>query len=352
MRSGLRLCVLGLLCLHSSVFGQDAVQVFCDDSSVEKAVHSAVSKFNEGMSTGHILALYQIHSASKSEDGSDSVFLLEFTSRASDCLAGDSKAWTECEYLPHGHKDPFSCNATVRMTGTEADTTQVDCQLDRLITAGRAPCMGCPEEIDENAEDIKVPISVSISKFNSMSNSTHLFSLHNVGPATRQVVAGLRYKLSFDMRKTICAKAEHNELSEICVHDDTNKEFAYCNSTVDTAPWRLEPPQANIECESGAMPSFFHRRRPPGWSPLRGQNASPSATVASTVPPAKASKTKEESSEEVTKAKQSASNNAESTNTFHCPSNPWKAFSPLMPSAVGPSDAPAEAGFKDSDLLG
>lgn len=37
-----------------------------------------------------------------------------------------------------------------------------------------------------------------------------------------QVVAGLRYKLRFDMRKSICAKADHKELNVLCVPDEEN----------------------------------------------------------------------------------------------------------------------------------
>lgn len=44
---------------------QSGVLIFCDDQSVEKAVSSAVSKFNDGLSIGHKLALYQILSATK-----------------------------------------------------------------------------------------------------------------------------------------------------------------------------------------------------------------------------------------------------------------------------------------------
>uniref|UniRef100_UPI0037E80AC0 kininogen-1 n=1 Tax=Semicossyphus pulcher TaxID=241346 RepID=UPI0037E80AC0 len=371
MSWGFGLCVLGLLCLHSAVFGQDAVQVqpgvliFCDDPSVEKAVHSAMHKFNEALNTGHKLALFQILSASKSENGSDSVYSLQFTSRRSDCLAVSNKSWTDCEYLPHGKKEALPCNATVYMTETEADTRQVDCQLDNLIIAERANCLGCPEDIDENSEDLKVPIAVSISKFNSMSDSTHLFSLHTVGYATRQVVAGFRFKLKFDMKKTNCAKAENKDLGDACVHDDQDLEFAHCNSTVDVAPWRLKPPQVQIECDAGAMPpTELTRRRPPGWSPLRKGPSTPSPAMQ---PPTKASppeasppnapKDKEESSEEDTKAsKPSASPDAVNDNPFHCPSNPWKPFSPVEPAVpmkdpADPSPEPGvEGAFQDTDL--
>lgn len=44
---------------------QSGVRIFCDDPSVEKAVHSAVDKFNQGLAVGQKMALYQIVSAAK-----------------------------------------------------------------------------------------------------------------------------------------------------------------------------------------------------------------------------------------------------------------------------------------------
>lgn len=89
------------------------------------------------------------------------------------------------------------------------------------------------------------------------------------------------------MRKTTCAKADHKDLNELCAFDEQNvvnmkrnhicllircrifsrfyvpcfvcvysclQEFANCNSTVDVAPWRLEPAEANLQCEQGPLP--------------------------------------------------------------------------------------------------
>uniref|UniRef100_A0A3B4G8A6 Kininogen-1-like n=1 Tax=Pundamilia nyererei TaxID=303518 RepID=A0A3B4G8A6_9CICH len=351
MRSGVGLCVLGLLGLLCSVFGQEAAEVqsgvliFCDDPSVEKAVHSAVDKFNERLSTGHKLALFQILKASKSENGSDSVYSLKFTTWKSECTADSSKSWTDCDYLQSGSKGPISCNATVLMSETKAETKQVDCQIEGHIVSEKASCMGCPELIDVDSEDLKVPLSVSISKYNSMSDSTHLFSLHNIGHATRQVVAGFRFKLIFDMKKTVCSKAEHTDLNEICIPDENNLEYANCNSTVDVAPWRLEPPQAHIECAPGQLPpSKFARRRPPGWSPLRHFLYA---------------KTKESSEEDTTSATPSVSRDKDAKDhLFHCPSKPWKALKPHHSAA--PTKATVEAAspqpsadgtFINTDLL-
>lgn len=57
--------IIFLLFIQEAAEVQSGVLIFCDDPSVEKAVHSAVDKFNERLSTGHKLALFQILKASK-----------------------------------------------------------------------------------------------------------------------------------------------------------------------------------------------------------------------------------------------------------------------------------------------
>ncbi|XP_037553873.1 kininogen-1 [Nematolebias whitei] len=360
MRSGVRLFILGLLSLCSSGSGQDAVEVqhgvliFCDDPSVEQAVSSALHTLNKGLTTGHKLALFQILSAKKSENGSDSMYALEFTSRKSDCSAGSSKPWSDCDYLQPGHRAPISCNATVHMTETETDTEQVDCFFEQHVVPERAPCMGCPQEIHENSEDLKVPLSASISNFNSMSNSTHLFTLHTVGHATRQVIAGFRFKIRFDMKKTNCTKEEHKDLNDLCVPNEENLEFVNCNATVDIAPWRFEQPEAHTQCEPGTLPPMtILRRRPPGWSPLR---TAPSPSPSS-LPPEMGSglkaPAKEESSEEDITASNPSVSSSVNDNPFHCPSKPWKPFKRVQkPAAPNANTQPSVEGtFSDTDLL-
>nr|XP_057928221.1 kininogen-1 isoform X2 [Doryrhamphus excisus] len=337
MRTGVCLCVLGLLGLVSvgvgqAGDGQSGIHIFCDDPSVEKAVSSALEKFNERLNSGYKLALYQILTARKSENGSNNVYALQFTSRRSDCMAGSTKLWTDCNYLPYGHKDPLSCNATVHMTDDKTNTEYVHCTRGDYIHPERASCLGCPMPIDENSEDLKVPLSVSIVKYNSISNSTHLFNIHSVESATRQVVAGFRFKLRFDMRRTTCAKAEHSDLSDLCVHDDQSMEFINCNSTVDVAPWRFETPQVNIICEEGALPpriEAFSRRLPPGWTPFR-------EALQPSLAPTLASGKEESSEEDATASPTAGAAEAENGDPFHCPSKPWKKFQPVQTGTPAP----------------
>ncbi|XP_023194896.1 kininogen-1 [Xiphophorus maculatus] len=359
MSSAVGLFVAALLCFCSSAFGQAGVDgqrgvlVFCDDPSVQKAVTSALHEFNSKLTVGQKLALFEIRVAKKTEDGSDSMYYLEFTSRRSDCPAGGSKNWTDCDYLPTGSLAAISCNSTVHMNEKETVTKEVYCNVDGYISSEKATCLGCPVEIEGNSEDLKVPLLASVSKFNSISNSTHLFTLNRVSHATRQVVAGFRYKLRFDMKKTTCAKAEHKDLNDLCVPDEDNMEFANCNATVDMAPWRLEQPGVLLaQCENRALP--LPRRRPPGWSPLRNRDPPPPASSPSRSPPSIQSPSKapakdESSEEDTTASKPSASPNA-NNHPFHCPSNPWKQFKPVQP--VAPSQKPPLAGeFSDTDLL-
>ncbi|CAF96097.1 unnamed protein product [Tetraodon nigroviridis] len=334
MRSGLGLCVLGLLWLNGSVSGQEPVKVFCDDASVEKAVHSAVEKLNERLTAGKKLALFQIQSASKVPDFTTLRIwrrcgVHTAVHQQEDRLPSRKQQTLDGLRLPALAEKPAPCSAIVHVTPAEVHTRQVECVFEGQVIPEKAPCLGCEVEIHENSEDLKSPLSVSITKYNSMSDSTHLFALHSVVYATRQVVAGFRFKMRFDMKKTTCAKAEHRELSELCAPDDQDVEFANCNSTVDVAPWRHELPQANIQCEAGMLPTFI-KRRPPGWTPLRRVEEPPS-------PSPRTPGAKEESSEEDTTA-----------------SKPWKPFNP--PSAAAPTDAPTQPAadapaLSDKDLL-
>ncbi|KAG7239931.1 hypothetical protein INR49_028150 [Caranx melampygus] len=113
MRSGVGLCVLACCASTAQCLGSR-------QSRLQRC-----AQFNERLSTGYKLALYQILTASKSENGSDSVYSLQFTSRRSNCPVGSNTPWIDCDYLPSGHKEPMPCNATVYMTETETDTKQV-----------------------------------------------------------------------------------------------------------------------------------------------------------------------------------------------------------------------------------
>ena len=55
----------GILQEPEAVDLSPAVQMSCDDTSVEKAVYAAVSKYNENLSVGHKMVLFQILNVTK-----------------------------------------------------------------------------------------------------------------------------------------------------------------------------------------------------------------------------------------------------------------------------------------------
>ncbi|XP_034036683.1 LOW QUALITY PROTEIN: kininogen-1 [Thalassophryne amazonica] len=319
------LFLLGLLCLHSSAWGQEiGVLVFCDDPAVEKSVISALDKFNEGMTSGHKLALYQILSASKSEKGSDSKYSSALHQRRRATVQqGAGKPWTDCGHL-------------------------LSWKPDDPVVRERAPCLGCPMVIDGNSEELKVPLSASISSYKTPRPTLRTcINLDSVGHATRQVVAGFRFKIWYDMKKTICAKSEHEELNSLCVPDERNLEFVNCNATVDVAPWRHVPPHPIDECEPGLLPpTILARRRPPGFTPLRTFEILGNTTK-SLLSSTQAS-SKEESSEEDTTGPKPSGSPDVTNSPFHCPSMPWKPSSQAGPD----STPPAADTFTDLDLVG
>lgn len=59
--------------------------------------------------------------------------------------------------------------------------------VEAPVVAERSTCLGCPREIDVESEDLKDPLTYSITRFNADSDSSHHFILNSVGFATRQV---------------------------------------------------------------------------------------------------------------------------------------------------------------------
>ncbi|XP_062412267.1 kininogen-1 [Sardina pilchardus] len=361
---GARLSVLtaclGCL-LWACGYGQDT-QLFCDDKLVEEAVDSALVKFNGMLTSGYQLSLYQILEAKKVENETGTDLALRFTSRLSDCPVGGDKAWRDCEYIPFGDESPRTCKANVFVTKGSSDVHLVDCAFEPTVTFVRGPCLGCPVSIDLESEDLKEPLRFSIGQANNAHNEVNLLILKDLVSASRQVVAGFRYQLRFNMQSSNCTKDEFKEVTEEC-HPHEKPTFVRCNSTVDVAPWRHEVPDGNVHCELGQF-MVTTRRRPPGWTPLRtfedpSQINEPLQTTGSP---------KKESSEEEQDMASSASptSNPEITATpitttpmpqssstqkpFNCPSKPWKQF---LPQTIRPTSKPESTGlFTDADLSG
>ncbi|XP_076879949.1 kininogen-1 [Brachyhypopomus gauderio] len=363
---GDKLCLLfALSCLfYVGSHGQAADSLSCGDKNVEEAVRLVLLMHNKGLTEGGQLALYQILKATKAHNDSGDVISVSFTGRETDCPAGGDKDWDQCDYLNDTSKIASLCHAKVLHKETN-EVISFHCLDTLVVPKPRPPCLGCPMNIDVNSEDLKEPLSYSLSKANRILNHPHFFVLKSIYLATRQVIAGFRYRLEFDMQKSNCTKSEFKEVTEECHPDHEAPSFMNCNSTVDVAPWRLELPETHVQCAEGLSQRTI-LRRPPGWSPLRNIQIVEAQQQPSTKPH------KEESSEESHEGKAlpgppaspdqdptaplsqppSEASSATLTTAPSCPSKPWKEFKPAIRGPPPPPSNKTESGLSDAESSG
>lgn len=332
--------VFALVWLYSSGgHGQTDIKIPCDDKRVENVVNLTLSTHNKILTEGGQLALYEILEATKAQNESVEVVFVRFTSRETDCPAGGDKVWHECDYLQEADKALVICHAKVKFEEAGPELLLHDCTAEPAATSKVTPCLGCPEKIDLYQEELRVPLIHSLSKANGMVNHDHFFIFKDFTSATKQVVAGFRYKLQFLIEKSNCTRAEFKVVTEECHPVQEKTEVLQCNSTVDVAPWRHEGPEAHVECETVGIKSVTRFKRPPGWSPLRIMPERP-----------KVKESSEESKESISTTQRTPLN---------CPTKPWKEFKPVIASIASPntteSSQPdttaAGSAFNDQDLI-
>ncbi|XP_047666570.1 kininogen-1 [Tachysurus fulvidraco] len=323
-----------LFCSGSHAAQETRLQ--CDDLNVYRDVDLVLSAHNKGLTEGNQLALYQILEAAQSQNESGNFLSVHFTARESNCTAGEDKTWQECDYLQDSSKLLRHCHARLLLKETQ-EILSHHCSVEPpLVAEPRPPCLGCPESIRVNSNDLKESLSYSLSNANVVSGHTHHFLLNSVAWATRQVIAGFRYRLQFDMQKSNCSKEDFKYITDECHPDPTEPTFINCNSTVDVAPWRHELPGISINCDSGPLQTNLSiRKRPAGWSPLRNihdfevkpnkKDSSEESQESKTL-----SVTLSESQNPTTEHKPSLSIDEalriDNSTSFNCPSNPWKVF--------------------------
>ncbi|XP_016423566.1 T-kininogen 2-like [Sinocyclocheilus rhinocerous] len=323
--------------------GQTDIKIPCDDKRVEDVVNVTLSAHNKILTEGAQLALYEILEATKAQNESAEVVFVRFTSRETDCPAGGDKVWHECDYLQQADKALRICHAKVLFTEADQELLLHDCSAEPAASSKVAPCLGCPENIELHHEELREPLIHSLSKANGMINHVHFFIFRDLTSATKQVVAGFRYKLQFEIEKSNCTRAEFKAVTEECHPMQENTEVLQCNSTVDVAPWRHEVPEVHVECQAVFVKTVARFKRPPGWSPLR-------------IKPEKQPSPK-------TQVKESSEESKESIGTtqstpLNCPTKPWREFKPLVISIAPPntteSSQPdptaADTALNDQDL--
>ncbi|XP_004473762.2 kininogen-1 isoform X2 [Dasypus novemcinctus] len=142
------------------------------------------------------------------------------------------------------------------------------CDLDLVEDFVQPPvtgCPGCPINIPANSPQLEEPLKLSTTKLNAMRNEPFYFKIESVQRATVQVVAGVRYSISFTARETTCPKESNQELIINCKANKTG-QVLICDAHIYMRPWENET-NTNVNCQTPGMISLL--KRPPGFSPFR-----------------------------------------------------------------------------------
>lgn len=94
------------------------------------------------------------------------------------------------------------------------------------------PCLGCPFDLDTDAEQIEELINTAVRHIESERNQRH--KVINVRRLQQQVVAGIKYILLAEVAQTVCPKDA--DLSTPCILDTAVEPFI-CEITFIQKPW-------------------------------------------------------------------------------------------------------------------
>uniref|UniRef100_A0A8C4SID9 Kininogen-1-like n=1 Tax=Erpetoichthys calabaricus TaxID=27687 RepID=A0A8C4SID9_ERPCA len=228
-----------LICCSLSLIGALPLKTptSCDNVNVQQGADLAIQRYNQNLNTSNQFALYQILEAMEAENGSE--YSISITIKESNCPIGGGKVWTECDHLPDKVGIMRHCTANVYMAPVLEDsnvTISCDVFVEKPIIPVKAHCLGCPMDIDANNKDLDEPLFHAINKFNKENNYSNYFILSEVHKASRQVVAGIKFKMSFSIHETNCSKSDHPEILPEC--ESKNTEISLFRRPPGITPFR------------------------------------------------------------------------------------------------------------------
>lgn len=87
------------------------------------------------------------------------------------------------------------------------------------------PCVGCASEVEVN-EEVLAAARFGVAAVNRERNSVYALSFVRVVRATSQVVAGVKYTITFEAAESTCRNDGHaHELADCPVAEGTRPEF-------------------------------------------------------------------------------------------------------------------------------
>ncbi|XP_069069223.1 uncharacterized protein [Pleurodeles waltl] len=205
-----------LLCFQVFSSGADHHQPIhdasCNDPKVFDAVDLALKKYNAGRKEGNQFALRRITEAGTTGVHGSEHYHVTYEIIESTCAAQDGHVWQDCQLKPRAEAAIGVCHAEVHISSTEkpGNVISQECSITPKL------CRGCPLPIWSDDARLQPITMHAIHKFNYESNDRHYYKLESISKATRQVVAGIIYKLEYKIKETDCDKNEVPDLHSGC----------------------------------------------------------------------------------------------------------------------------------------
>ncbi|XP_038201406.1 T-kininogen 2-like isoform X2 [Arvicola amphibius] len=194
-------------------------EIDCNDEDVFQAVDAALKKYNARNQTGNQFVLYRVTEGTKMV-GSDTFYSFKYQIKEGNCPVQSGLTWQDCDYKDAEEAATGECTATVGKSETKKFSVATQtCK----ITPGNGPiltsqytCLGCVHPIPPGSPELEPVLKHAVEHFNNHTKHSHLFALRKVEAAQRQVVAGMKYEITYSIVQTNCSKEQFPFLSPEC----------------------------------------------------------------------------------------------------------------------------------------
>ncbi|XP_063772424.1 kininogen-1 isoform X2 [Pseudophryne corroboree] len=198
----------------------------CNDVNTFEAVDEALRSYNNAKGEGNQFVLHRITDAKLKDEGDGQMhYFVEHEIHEGSCGVKSGKTWQECAFLA-SKADRGKCSAHVivnkelkvrSVVSQNCSSTKDSFPVEPPVTAVHHQCLGCPQPIDLNNEELLHFVHSTIEKMNTEGSHPFYFDFETIVNATNQVVRGWNYNINYLIRQTNCSKTNF-----------TSKHFAEC----------------------------------------------------------------------------------------------------------------------------
>ncbi|XP_062987970.1 kininogen-1 [Elgaria multicarinata webbii] len=190
-------------------------------------------------------------------------YKIDYQIKKTNCTKNKTHKLTpECHIIPGDLEGICKISAYEHYTGKIMSATQTcTFTVNKIVD-----CTGCPVNISPHSPELQEPLSFALKKYNSESHDDFYYKVVVITEATAQIVAGIIYRIDFDIGRTNCSKAEFPIMNDSCTTTKSSPLLT-CNAEIYEKPWESAIPVITVNCTKKMQAQVA--RRLPGFTPFR-----------------------------------------------------------------------------------